>query len=157
MSKHQVKFEQFFAAPRARVFAYFSDHEKFGRIWGGKFRRIKDAEGAKDPNGLGSVREIRAFGLKFEETIVKYQAPSVIEYTITRGGPIKNHLGHIAFTEVAGGTQVAYTISFDPRLPLTGRLLGGVLCAAWHKGVDRAVREIAAGDGVEDSHLVRAR
>ena len=29
-----------FAAPRAKVFAAFADHERFGRIMGGKFKRI---------------------------------------------------------------------------------------------------------------------
>ena len=58
LPQQTVRFEQFFAAPRPAVFAYFADHEKFGRLWPGRTRRMKDAAGA-DPNGLGSVREIR--------------------------------------------------------------------------------------------------
>lgn len=137
-----VRFEQFFAAPREKVFAYFADHQKFGRIWGGKFTRVKDSRDPADPNGLGSVREIRNTGMVFEETIVKYEPPALIEYAITKGGPIKNHLGRIVFNDVPGGTKLEYTITFEPKIPLTGGLVCGILCGSWHSGVHRAVRDI---------------
>ena len=35
MPQQKIKFEQYFAAPRDKVFAFFADHEKFGLIWGG--------------------------------------------------------------------------------------------------------------------------
>lgn len=143
MSKHNVKFEQFFAAPRAQVFAWFADHQNFGRVFGGKFSRIKDGKDPNDPNGLGSIREIRGQGFKFEETIVKYQPPSVIEYTVSKGGPIKNHLGRLSFSDEPGGTKLVYTIGFEPKVPLTGGIIASVLCAAWHRGVHRAVKGIA--------------
>lgn len=143
MSQQMVRFEQFFAAPREKVFAYFADHARFGRIWGGKFTRIKDAPGA-DVNGLGSVREIRNAGMRFEETITQYQPVSFIEYKVTRGGPVKNHVGQIRFNEVPGGTQVNYEIRFEPKIPLTGRLVAGILCSTFHGGIDRAVKDIAA-------------
>ena len=142
MGKHQVKFEQFFAVPREKVFAYFSDHEKFGKVLGIRCHRIRDGEG--DVNGLGSVREIRMAGTKFEETITKFQAPNVIEYMVTRGSPIKNHLGRLVFTDEPGGTHLTYTISFDPKIPGTGGLIAGILNTGWCKGRDRAVKAIAA-------------
>ena len=144
MAQQQVKFEQFIAAPREKVFAYFADHEKFGRIWGGQFKRIKDSSNPRDVNGLGSVREIRSTGMVFEETISKYEPSSLIEYVVSKGGPIKNHLGHIEFHAVEGGTQVNYTISFDPRIPLTGGIIAGIICTSFNKGVHKAVREIVA-------------
>ncbi len=144
MAQQQVKFDQFIAAPREKVFAYFADHEKFGRIFGGGVRRIKDAPNSQDVNGLGSVRSIKAPGGMIEETISRYEPHSLIEYTVTKGGPIKNHLGHIEFHVVEGGTQVLYTISFDPKIPFTGGLIAGVICAGFHRGIDKAVREIAS-------------
>lgn len=144
MGKHNVKFEQFFAAPRAQVFAWFSNHENIGRVFGGKSPRIKDAGSGGDPNGLGSIREISGQGLKFEETIVKFQPPSVIEYTVSKGGPIKNHLGRMSFSDEPGGTKLVYTISFEPKIPLTGGLIASIICASWHRGVHRAVKGIAA-------------
>jgi uncharacterized protein YndB with AHSA1/START domain len=145
MPQQKVRFEQFFAAPRERVFAWFADHEKFGRLWPGRTRRVQDSPDAMEPNGLGSVREIRTGGMAFEETITAFDPPSRIEYRITRGGPIRNHRGELNFTEVEGGTRLDYTIEFDPKIPFTGGLVASVLCASWQRGVQRAVEELATG------------
>ena len=143
MPQQTVRFEQFFAAPRERVFAWFADHEKFGRIWPGATRRIQESADPREPNGLGSVREIRTGGMTFEETIVGFDVPERIEYRITRGGPIKNHRGELVFTQVEGGTKLNYVIEFDPRLPLTGGLIASVLCTSFHRGIGRAVEGLA--------------
>jgi hypothetical protein len=143
VARHQVRFEQYFATPRAKVFGWFADHANFGKVWGGRFTRIKDATQGSDPNGHGSVREIRNGLLKFEETIVKFQAPTVIEYAVTRGSPIKNHLGRLVFSDADDGTQLVYTIEFEPRIPFTGWLIARILSAGWRNGVPRAVKDIA--------------
>lgn len=145
MAEQRVRFEQFFAAPRERVFAHFADHEKFGRIWTGRTRRIRESADAREPNGLGSVREVRAGGFTLEETITAFEPPARIEYRVTKGGPIKNHLGRLTFSEVSGGTQLEYTIEFDPRLRFTGGLIAGTLCASWHRGVHRAIEDLSKG------------
>ena len=143
MSKYQVRFEQYFAAPRAKVFGWFADHVNLRCVWGGRFQRIKDATEGPNPNGLGSVREIKLGFSSFEETIVKFQPPSVIEYTVTRGSPIKNHLGRLVFADADSGTKLDYTISFDPKIPFTGWLIARILSGQWRNGVNRAVKEIA--------------
>jgi uncharacterized protein YndB with AHSA1/START domain len=143
VAKYQVRFEQYFAAPRPKVFGWFADHENLRCVWGGRFRRIKDATDGKNPNGLGSVREIRLGFSSFEETIVKFQPPTVIEYTVSRGGPIKNHLGRMLFSDADSGTKLDYTISFDPKIPFTGWLIARVLSGQWRTGVQRAVKDIA--------------
>lgn len=143
MAKHSVHFSEFFPAPRAKVFAFFADHRKFGLIWGGDFSRIRDGQDPADPNGLGSVRRIRSAGLSFEETIVAYQPPVLIEYTVSRGSPIKNHLGRIEFKDAPGGTRVDYSIRFAPRVPGTGWLLARILEQGWKKGVHRVMKNLA--------------
>ncbi len=142
MPSQQVHFQQFFAASPAQVFAYFAEHEKFGRIWSGRFRRIKDGQDPAEPNGLGSVREIKAVGPPFEETIVVFEPAKRIEYVVSRGSPIKNHRGVILFKEASGGTQLDYTISFDPKIPLTGGLIARVLRSGWKRGVQRAMADL---------------
>ena len=93
MPRHKVVIEHRFQADPATVFAFFADHEQFGRLWPGTTRRI--ATGQNDPNGVGSVREIRVGPVRFEETVVTFQRPHLIEYTVTRGSPIKNHHGRM--------------------------------------------------------------
>jgi uncharacterized protein YndB with AHSA1/START domain len=143
MPSQEVVMDGDFAAPRAQVFAAFADHARFGRIMGGRFTRIRDAADPNDPNGLGSVRELRGLGPAFEETIVTYQPPSLIEYRVTRGSPIKNHLGRIEFSDApGGGTRIHYVIRFDPRVPFTGSLIAGVLRGAWPKAVTRVMKNL---------------
>ena len=139
MPQQTVRFEQFFAAPREKVFAWFADHEKFGRIWPGRTRRVQASADAAEPNGLGSVRQVSSGGTRFEETITVFDPPARIEYQVTRGGPIKNHIGRMVFSDTEGGTRLDYTIDFDPKIPFTGGLIASVLCAAWHRGVHKAV------------------
>lgn len=143
MPQQKVRFEQFFAAPRERVFAWFADHERFGRLWPGRTRRIHESADASEPNGLGSVREVRTGGMSFEETITAFDPPALIEYCITRGSPIKNHRGELRFTAVEGGTKLDYTIEFDPKVPLTGGLIASVVCTSFHRGIGRAVEDLA--------------
>lgn len=141
--KFQVRFEQFFATPRPDVFAFFSDHAQLGRVLGVGMQRIR--EGGSAPNGEGSVRRVRAlpFMPSFEETITRYESPSLIEYRVTRGGPIKNHLGRMEFSEEPGGTRLNYTISFDPRIPFTGRLISAILNTGWCRGAPKAVAALS--------------
>ena len=118
------------AAPREAVFALFADHSRFTQLFGSASRRRVDAPG-DDANGLGSVRTIGRGLLAFDETIVRYQPPELIHYRITRGSPLKNHLGRIAFIEQDGQTLVDYRIDFDGRLPLIARLVAWMLRRQW--------------------------
>lgn len=145
MPSQQVRFQQRFEAAPEKVFAYFADHEKFGRIWGGEFRRIRAGDDPREPDGVGSVRLIRApAGAPFEETIVVFERPQRIEYVVSKGSPIKNHRGVILFKPAGGGTELDYTISFDPRIPLTGGLIRGILKLSWRRGVRNAIADIGA-------------
>ncbi len=138
-----VRFEQFFAVPRERVFHWFSQHENFGLVFPGRTRRIQASSDPADPNGLGSVREVK-FGLvRLEETITRYEPPACIEYRVTRGWPVRNHLGRLSFEDVPGGSRLEYTITFESRIPFTGNVVAGSLCASWRRRVARAVEAIS--------------
>lgn len=138
-----VRFEQFFAAPRERVFAWFSEHENFGTLFPGRTRRIRPSDDAAQPNGLGSVREVKVGLVRLEETITRYESPACIEYRVTSGWPVRNHLGRLGFESVAGGTQLEYTICFESRIPFAGNLVAGSLCTSWRRRVARAVEAIS--------------
>ena len=145
LGKQRVEYNQYFAAPIEQVYAFMLDHDQFGRIWPGAIRRIKDAPAGDNPNGLGSIREITIGPMKFEETITNCEPHSVIEYQVTRGGPIKNHLGRMEFSEKNGGTQLHYVIRFDGRIPCTGKLIARSLISDWNKGIQPIVAELEAG------------
>ena len=115
MAKQQIHLQHSFQSSVEQVFEFFSDHEQFGRIWPGKTRRIRDGEG--DTNGLSSVRQVCVGPVCFEETVVAFERPRLIEYTITRGSPLKNHYGRIAFLSEGDGCRVDYHIEFEGRFP----------------------------------------
>lgn len=149
----RLHFQEDVAAPRAEVFAFFADHERFGTVFAPPFaaepgrliRRTRAADG-EDPNGLGSVRAATLGPLTLiEEVIVAYQPDALIEYAATRG-PIRNHLGRIEFSDGAdGSTHIDYRIWLDGKLPGLGALIARQLRSAWRGGWRRAAKELESG------------
>jgi uncharacterized protein YndB with AHSA1/START domain len=135
MAQHEVRFSEDFDAPRAKVFALFASHEKFGAaatgpigVRLGLLRRVRSGDDPAQPDGVGSVRRIGFGPTAFEETVLVSEPPSLIEYRISKGSPLKNHHGRIAFSDLPdGGTHVDYRIVFEPRVPGTAGLLSAVL------------------------------
>jgi uncharacterized protein YndB with AHSA1/START domain len=140
MPREEVRLQARVNAPLESVFAFCADHERFVRLLGGRCRRIK--EGTGDPNGVGSVRRIGSGPLAFEETIVTFEPNRRIEYTVTRGSPIKNHLGTVDFREADGATEIDYVIRFDGKLPLIGGLLAIALRHAWARNSPRVLAQL---------------
>ena len=124
MSSQFIQMNVDFNAPVETVFAQLSDHENMGDILNAKVKRVKDGEG--NLNGVGSVRRITPLPLaEFEETVTAFEQNKLVEYTITKGTPLKNHLGRMVFSESEGKTKLHYTIQFEPKLPipLTGLIV----------------------------------
>ena len=138
--EHQVRVQQFLRAAPDPLFNLFSDHEKFGQLLGAPTRRIRDSEEPGNPNGVGSVRRVGPPLLGMEETVLVSDAPRLIEYTVTRGGPIRNHLGRISFEPVDNGTRVTYRIEFDTLIPLTGGPIKFILEHALQRAINKAGR-----------------
>ena len=62
-------------------------------------------------------------------------------------GPVKNHLGRIAFSENGGVTAIDYQINFDSRLPLLGPKIASDLASQWEKGIGPVIAELEARAG----------
>lgn len=140
MSKELIHFVQDYNVPVNRVFSFFSDHNRWGEVFPAFIRRIQNSSDPSNANGLGSVRLIVTFPTIFTETITQYQEPSLIEYRITLGGPLKNHVGTMRFQELGPNTsRLDYTIEFEPLIPRTGFILKNLL----EKQVGQAIRELA--------------
>ena len=141
MSIQTITIKQVFNAPLKQVLSTLSDHNEFGRICGINMSRIKD--GVEHLNGLGSVREIKVGVLPaFQETITMFIDKERIEYKITQGSPIKNHLGVLIFSEVKGKTRLDYTIQLESKIPLTTLLIKSALGFGIKKGLKRYARSL---------------
>lgn len=132
---------QDFDVPRERVFGFFSQHERLAEIYPGAFKRIVDSMDPTDVNGLGSVRRITNFPLIIDEKVTRYAAPSLIEYKLTQGAPIRDHVGIMHFYELDNGSRcrLDYTIEFEGAWPLSGFILKNLL----ERVVGGAVRDLA--------------
>ncbi len=118
MRLQHVHVEQDFVQPVERVFAFLSEHENLGAIFSPlRVERLRD--GSTERNGVGSTRRLSLFGLlPFDETVVEVVPNERIVYTITKGGPMRDHEGRMIFsTRPGGGSHLDYRIRFGSPVP----------------------------------------
>lgn len=138
MGWRQIEITKDFPFSVEKLFAYLGEHENLGIIFApAKIRRISNGQGAR--NGVGSAREMRILaGPAFVETVTAYKENELIEYRITRGSPLRNHLGCMRFTRTPGGCRLHYTIEFQGRFPLVAEIVAPVL----EQGIRRGLKKI---------------
>lgn len=126
-----------FDLPPERVFDYFAEHENLGGVLGAEVTRLKDGtDGSR--NGVGSVRRLKPPGPvpAFEETVIRVAPNEEIDYKITGGTPLKDHLGEIRFTPKGSGTHMEWKIMIDASFPGLDFVIGKALLRTIGKGLD---------------------
>ena len=136
----RIAIEKDFNKPVSEVFADLGDHETFGRIVGAPIKRVVAGTGPTGANGLGSVRRVGPKPLGFEETIVAFEKDALIEYKITKGTPLRNHLGRMVFSPRGHGCHLSYVITFDLNIPLLGRVVQKALATGLEQGLTKYAR-----------------
>ena len=118
MRAHHVHVEHTFTQPVERVFAFLAEHENLGAIFS-PLRVERERDGQTERNGVGSARRLSFFGLMpFVETVAAVVPNERIVYNITKGGPMKDHEGVMAFsTTPSGGSHLDYRIRFASAVP----------------------------------------
>jgi uncharacterized protein YndB with AHSA1/START domain len=110
-------FDQDYPQPPEQVFAYLSEHENLGELFGAEITRLRNGTDG-NRNGVGSARELKVGPFPpFEETVTEFVPNEVIAYEITKGSPLKGHHGEMRFTAEGTGTHLHYEISFSSKLP----------------------------------------
>jgi uncharacterized protein YndB with AHSA1/START domain len=127
-----------FRAPVERVFAYLAEHENLAALFGTRIERVCD--GDPERNGVGSRRRLSFHGLlPFEETVTTFAPNERIVYRITKGSPMRDHEGTIAFAATdGGGTRLDYRIRFGSAVPG----LAAVVARALHGNIARGLRKL---------------
>lgn len=134
-----MSFEKDFDLPPDRVFEYFAEHENLGDILGAKITRLTDGtDGTR--NGVGSSRRIKPAGPVpgFVETVVAYVPNETIDYKVTEGTPLKDHLGEMTFSPSGTGTHLEWKIMIDASVPGLDFVISKVLKAQIGKGLAKA-------------------
>jgi uncharacterized protein YndB with AHSA1/START domain len=117
MRAHHVHIERDFAKPPERVFAYLAEHENLAEVFGAKIERLRDGDDG-ERNGVGSVRRLQIGPLPpFEETVSEFVPSERVVYGITKGSPLKGHVGVMEFAPTAGGTRFVYDIRLASPIP----------------------------------------
>jgi uncharacterized protein YndB with AHSA1/START domain len=117
MRAHHVHIEHEFAKSPELIFAYLAEHENLAAVFGAKVTRLRDGDAER--NGIGSVRKLQIGPLPpFEETVTEFVAPERIVYKITKGSPLRGHLGVMTFAATPnGGTRFVYDIRIASPIP----------------------------------------
>jgi uncharacterized protein YndB with AHSA1/START domain len=141
MRERWVHVEHDFAAPVGEVFSHLAEHENLAAVFGAKVERVRDGE--TERNGTGSVRRLRIGPLPpFEETVTAFVPDELIEYRITRGSPLKGHIGTMRFSErPGGGTHLDYRIRIASAIPG----LAPVVAAGLSRNVAKGLRGVPGG------------
>lgn len=135
MREHWVHVERDLSAPVEQVFSHLAEHENLAALFGAKVKRLSD--GDSDRNGVGSRRELKVGPLPpFEETVTQYVPNELIEYRITKGSPLDNHVGIMRFSPTAaGGTRFDYRIRIASKIPLVAAIVSKNLTRDITKGL----------------------
>lgn len=127
--------------PVERLFAHLAEHEHLAQVFGAKVERVRD--GDTDRNGVGSVRRLRvAPGVPpFEETVTEFVPGERIVYRITKGSPLDDHEGVMAFTaRPDGGSRLDYRIRLGAKVPGLAWVVRQVLTLRVRQGLERVDR-----------------
>ncbi len=131
-----------FDVPVERLYAHLSKHENLKPLLGLDVERI--SAGQTDPDGVGSVRKLSAKGmLPFEETVTEAVPNERIEYRVTKGTPLRNHLGVMVFSSTGDGrSHLDYTISFDTAVPGLDRVIAAAVGRTLRRGFPKIARAL---------------
>ncbi|MGK2911701.1 MAG: SRPBCC family protein [Sphingobium sp.] len=119
MRQQKISIEWEIPVPVERLFSHLAEHENLVRLFA-PARITSLANGHYERNGIGSSRRVRPGPMpSFVETVTDYRANELIEYRITQGGLLRNHLGRMHFASLGSrASRVCINISFE------GRFLG---------------------------------
>jgi uncharacterized protein YndB with AHSA1/START domain len=145
MAEHKLQFEALIPAPREQVFDYLAEPANLSRLWGMRWKCTQPGDDLSQPNGVGSIREVRAGDFTYRDAVRTFDRPALIEHHMESGVPVTNRLAaRIAFFDVLEGTRVQYTISYSSKVDATGAMMGATLELAWTVGIQRIVKAFSA-------------
>jgi uncharacterized protein YndB with AHSA1/START domain len=77
----------------------------------------------------------------FEETVTEFVPNERIVYRISRGSPLRGHVGVMSFSPTSGGTRFVYDIRLASPVPGLALLVRTVLTRSITKSLPKVERE----------------
>ena len=141
MRAHHVHIEHDFAKPPEQIFAHLAEHENLADVFGAKIERLRDGQDG-ERNGVDSARRLKIGPLApFEETVTEFVPYERIVYRITRGSPLRGHVGVMSFSPTPGGTRFVYDIRLASPVPGLALLVRAALTRSITKSLPKVERE----------------
>jgi uncharacterized protein YndB with AHSA1/START domain len=141
MRAHHIHVEHRFAKGPHAIFAHLAEHENLAEVFGAKITRVRDGDGG-ERNGVGSVRKLQIGPLPpFEETVTEFVPGKRIVYRITKGSPLRGHIGTMTFAPAGDGTSFVYDIRIASPIPGLAPLVTAVLKRSIVKSLPKVDRE----------------
>jgi len=140
MRAYHVHIEHDFAKPPQRIFAHLAEHEHLAEVFGTEVIRLRD--GDDERNGVGSVRRLKIGPLPpFEETVTEFVPARRIVYRITKGSPLRGHLGTMTFAPSSSGTRFVYDIRVASPIPGLAPVVRALLTRSISRSLPKIERE----------------
>ena len=95
--------------------------------------------GESEREGVGAVRVLRSGRVTGRDTIVELVPDRRLSYTHASSLPVRDYRGDIDLTPVAGGTEIRWATSFEPKIP-GHRRAAAPRPGRVHRGVPRVSR-----------------
>jgi Polyketide cyclase / dehydrase and lipid transport len=129
------------SAPPERLYGVLADVVAF-REWAPLFRYSEIIRpGTPDPLGAGAVRRLGPVKwATVDEEIVEARPPHYQRYIGVRGFPVAQYRGEIRLSQLETGTQLLWTVTFEQKVPGTGRPLTTAFRAVITYLVNHAIR-----------------
>jgi uncharacterized protein YndB with AHSA1/START domain len=141
MRAQHVTVDHLFSKPPERIFAYLAEHENLADLFGAKVTRLKDGDDGHR-NGVGSVRKLQIGPApSFEETVTEFDPPTRIVYRITKGSPLRGHVGIMTFAPEGAGTRFHYDIRLASPVPGLASIVRASLTRSVNKGLSKVERD----------------
>jgi uncharacterized protein YndB with AHSA1/START domain len=141
MARQQcIEVSREFPVPVGRLFAYLAEHENLAKLFApAKAERLCDGDSQR--NGVGSARRLRVWPASpFVETVTAYRENELIEYRITEGSPLRNHVGTLRFTGLGPArARLDFVIRFEGKIPMIGPVVRNVL----KHGIENGLTKLA--------------
>ncbi len=136
-----MQIEHDFDKPPELIFAHLAEHENLAELFGAKITRLRDGDHA-ERNGVGSVRRLQIGPLPpFEETVTEFVPSERIVYRITKGSPLRGHVGVMSFAPAGGGTRFSYDIRLASPVPGLALLVRAVLTRSITQALAKVERD----------------
>jgi uncharacterized protein YndB with AHSA1/START domain len=130
-----------FSKPPERVFAYLAEHEHLADVFGANVVRLRDGDGG-ERNGVGSRRRLKIGPLPpFEETVTEFEPARRIVYRITKGSPLRGHVGTMTFLPAPAGTHFVYDIRLASAIPGLAPIVRALLTRSITRSLPTVERE----------------